>query len=153
MDFITPSTSQEWDHTVFVLLWLRYFTLRNVFKVHLCSNMCKNFLFLKRLNNIYNEDSEMHENIKSFYSEHLFVCSPPRCYFFFFFFLFRAALTACGGSQARGPIGVTAVSLHHSSRQCQILNLSEARDWTCNLMVPSRICFRWATMGTPLQAF
>ena len=33
-------------------------------------------------------------------------------------------------------------NLHHSSRQRWILNqLSEARDWTCNLMVPSRICF------------
>ena len=30
---------------------------------------------------------------------------------FFFFFLFRAALTAYGGSQARGPIGATATSL------------------------------------------
>ena len=30
--------------------------------------------------------------------------------------------------------------LHHSSRQCRILNtLSKARDRTCNLMVPSRI--------------
>ena len=45
-------------------------------------------------------------------------------------------------------------STHHSSRQCQILNpLSEARDQTCNLMVPSRICFRCATMGTPPQLF
>ena len=34
--------------------------------------------------------------------------------------------------------------LHHSSRQCQILNrLSEARDQTCNLMVPSWIRFCW----------
>ena len=40
--------------------------------------------------------------------------------------------------------------LHHSSWQCQILNpLSEARDWTHNLKVPSQICFRWATTGTP----
>ena len=32
--------------------------------------------------------------------------------------------------------------LHHSSWQCQILNpLSKARDQTCNLMVPSHICF------------
>ena len=31
--------------------------------------------------------------------------------------------------------------LHHSSQQRRILNpLSEARDRTCNLMVPSRIC-------------
>jgi len=40
--------------------------------------------------------------------------------------------------------------LHHSSQQCQILNpLSKARDRTCNLMVPSRICFHCATTGTP----
>ena len=40
--------------------------------------------------------------------------------------------------------------LHHSSRQCQILNpLSEARDRTRNLMVPSWIHFHRTTMGTP----
>ena len=40
--------------------------------------------------------------------------------------------------------------LHHSSRQRWILNpLSEARDRTCNLVVPSRIRFCCATMGTP----
>ena len=40
--------------------------------------------------------------------------------------------------------------LHHSSWQCQILNpLSKARDQTHNLMVPSRICFCCAMMGTP----
>ena len=33
-------------------------------------------------------------------------------------------------------------NLHHSSRQCRILNpLSEARDRTLDLMVPSRIRF------------
>ena len=41
--------------------------------------------------------------------------------------------------------------LHHSSWQCWILNLlREARDWTCNLMVPSQIHFRCTTMGTPI---
>ena len=36
--------------------------------------------------------------------------------------------------------------LHYRSRQLQILNpLSKARDQTRNLMVPSRIRFRWAT--------
>ena len=41
-------------------------------------------------------------------------------------------------------------NLHHSSRQCQILNpLSEARDQTCNLMVPNLIHFCSATTGTP----
>ena len=41
-------------------------------------------------------------------------------------------------------------SLHHSSRQCQILNtLREARDRTCNLMVPSQIRFLFTTTGSP----
>ena len=40
--------------------------------------------------------------------------------------------------------------LHHSSQLRLILNpLSEARDRTCNLMVPSRIRFRCTTTGTP----
>ena len=40
--------------------------------------------------------------------------------------------------------------LHHSPQKCQILNpLRETRDGTCNLMVPSRICFCCATTGTP----
>ena len=43
--------------------------------------------------------------------------------------------------------------VHHSSRQCQILNpLSEARDRTRNLMVPSWICLHCATMGTLMRA-
>ena len=33
---------------------------------------------------------------------------------FFFFLLFRPALVAYGGSQARGPIKATAASLHHN---------------------------------------
>ena len=40
--------------------------------------------------------------------------------------------------------------LHHSSGQRWILNLlSEARDQTCDLMVPSQIRFHCTTMGTP----
>ena len=40
--------------------------------------------------------------------------------------------------------------LHHSSWQCQILSpLSEARDRTSNLMVPSGIRFCCTTRGTP----
>ena len=39
--------------------------------------------------------------------------------------------------------------LHPSSRQHQILSpLREARDQTCNLMVPSQFRFHCATMGT-----
>ena len=41
-------------------------------------------------------------------------------------------------------------NLHQSSWQCQILNpLSEAKDWTLNLMVTDQIHFRCATKGTP----
>jgi len=44
--------------------------------------------------------------------------------------------------------------LHHSSRQCRILNpLSEARDQTWNLMVPSQIRFHCSTRGTPVILF
>ena len=39
--------------------------------------------------------------------------------------------------------------LYHSSRQCLSPNLSEARDWTHNLMDTSWIHFRYATAGTP----
>ena len=45
-------------------------------------------------------------------------------------------------------------NLHHSSRQHQILNsLIEVRDQTRKLMVPSRIHFCCATMGTPILSF
>ena len=44
-------------------------------------------------------------------------------------------------------------NLHQSSRQHQILNpLSEARDRTHNLMVPSRIPLHCSMMGTPPSA-
>ena len=36
-------------------------------------------------------------------------------------FFFRAALRACGGSQARGPIGATATGLHHSHSNARSL--------------------------------
>ena len=66
-----------------------------------------------------------------------------------FFFLFRAVHVAYGGSQARGQIGDTDCGLHNSSWQHQILNLlSEARDWTCNLLVPSQINFHCTIMET-----
>ena len=85
-------------------------------------------------------------------------------YLFYLFYLFiclfafsRAAPESYGGSQAMGLIGAVAAGLHqshsnagselhlqptpHSSRQHLIPNpLSKARDWTRNLMVPSRIC-------------
>ena len=57
---------------------------------------------------------------------------------------------AYGGSQTRGLIRAIAADLHHSSGQCRILNpLSETRDQTHNLMVPSCICFHCPVMGTP----
>ena len=85
---------------------------------------------------------------------------------FCFVLLFRAALEAHGNSQARGQIGATAAGLHHShsnagskpclqlkphsSWQCQIPNpRNEARNRTCNPMVPSQIWLHCATTGTP----
>ena len=80
---------------------------------------------------------------------------------FFVFCLFRATPMVYGGSQARGLIGATAASLHHShamqdsgqicnlhcsSRQHWILNpLSRARDQTHILMEMSQIHFCCAT--------
>ena len=61
-------------------------------------------------------------------------------------------------SELRLPANATATAmwdlshvynLYHSSWQCRILNsLSEARNQTCNVMVPSQICFRCTMMGT-----
>ena len=43
---------------------------------------------------------------------------------------------------------------HHNSQQCWILNpLSKARDQTHNIMVPSQIHFRYATMGIPIESY
>ena len=59
-----------------------------------------------------------------------------------FFAFSRATPVAYGDSQARGPTRATDTGLRqsHSSRQRWILSpLSEARDRTCNLMVPSWI--------------
>ena len=44
-------------------------------------------------------------------------------YFIVFSFLlsFRAAIVACGGSQARGQIGVIAASLYHSHSNARSL--------------------------------
>ena len=81
------------------------------------------------------------------------------------FNLLQATPEAYGSSQARGRIGAAAAGyttatatqdlslicdLHHSSWQCCILiPLSEARDRTHILVVPSRIHFHCATTGTP----
>ena len=73
-----------------------------------------------------------------------------RSFFFFFVFCpFRATLTVYGGSQARGLIRAVAAGLCHSSQQRRILNpLSEARDQTHNLVVPSWIPFCCTKTGT-----
>ena len=82
--------------------------------------------------------------------------------FYFLPFIFRAVPMACGSSQARGRIRALATTTamqdlncvcnpHHSSQKHWILNpLSKARDQTCNLMGPSRICFHCAMTGTPI---
>ena len=71
---------------------------------------------------------------------------------FCFVLFFRAVPMAYGGSQARGLIVATAAGLHHSHSNARsephlrptphagpLHPLSEARDRTRNLMVPSRI--------------
>ena len=75
--------------------------------------------------------------------------------FLFFIGRFRASPTAYGGSQARGVARAShshshdlslVCNLHHSSRQCWILNpLSKAKDQTCVFMNTSQIR---AMMGT-----
>ena len=70
------------------------------------------------------------------------------------FLLIRAILVAYGNSQARGQIRAVAAGLHHSSQQHQIfIPLSEARDQTHSLMVPSQICFHCAETGTLSLSF
>ena len=74
------------------------------------------------------------------------------CTIILVFFLVRAALVACGGPQVKSELQLPAYTtvpatpdpsyicdLHHSSRQCWILNvLNEARDPTRILMDPSQ---------------
>ena len=87
------------------------------------------------------------------------------CLLLFFFGVILATSTAYGSSKARDWIGAIATSLHHShtmpdlshigdlhhsSRQCQIVNLlNKARDWTHVLMDTSWVNYYWAIMGTP----
>ena len=85
------------------------------------------------------------------------------CGFIFMFLLFRAVsevprlgvelelqlLADATATAMQGPSHVC--NLHHSPWQCLILNsLSEARDRTRNLMVPSQICFGCTTKGSPV---
>ena len=39
--------SNKWNHTVFLFLWLAYFTWCNVLKVYLCCSICQNSLLFK----------------------------------------------------------------------------------------------------------
>ena len=96
-------------------------------------------------------------------------CLLQHYLFCFVFCLFRAALAAHGGSQARAHIGATAASLHHShskarSKPCllptpQLMAMpdSQPTEWgqVSNLQphAPSWIHLHWATMGTPGTLF
>ena len=90
------------------------------------------------------------------------------CFFFLFYFLFfflgphlqhievprlgvESELQLLADATATATWEMSHVcDQHHNSRLCRILNtLSEARDWTLILMDPCRVCFCWATMGTP----
>ena len=89
------------------------------------------------------------------YTGHQIIWLHLYCFLIFYFCLFRAAYTAYGNSQARGPIGAIAAGLCHTMAmpdlsqicklpqslwQCWILNpLSGARDWTHILMDTSQI--------------
>ena len=49
MNFTLFGTSYKWTLKIFELLCLAYFTLHNVFKIHLCCSMCQNSLPLLKL--------------------------------------------------------------------------------------------------------
>ena len=98
----------------------------------------------------------------------LYHCTIVSFSFFFFFFCFLGlhwrhmeVPRLRVESELQLPAYTTAMwypsrvcNLHHSSRQCQILNpLSRAWDQTHNLMVPSWIHFRWAKTGNPALFF
>ena len=72
-------------------------------------------------------------------------------FFVLFCFLFRVTPTAYGGSQARGRTRALALAYTtaHSNTNHIRNPLRKSRDLTCNLMVPSQICFCCATVGTP----
>ena len=75
---------------------------------------------------------------------------PVSFFAVFLFLLFRAILAAYGGSQARGQIGAAAAVLPQPQQHWILNPLNKARDQTCNLIVPSWICFCCAMMGTPV---
>ena len=92
----------------------------------------------------------------------------PFIYFFLFLF-FPRATPVTWSFPGWGLIGAVAASLHHSysnawsephlqpTLQLMAMRdpypLSKARDWTCNLMVPSQIHFHCTTTGTAAILF
>ena len=120
----------------------------------------KKFLFLKPPNWWYFVMAATRKSNNGVF-KNLISCT---CLFFFFFFLGphprHMEVPRLGIQSELQPLAyatATATSdpscicdLHHSSRQHLILiPLSEARDQTRNLMVPSRIHFRCTTTGPP----
>ena len=89
--------------------------------------------------------------------------SVPKLFIYLFICLFRAAPTAYVGSQARGLIGAVATSLRqshsnmgskpHLQSTTQLMAMLDPQPTEqgpgSNLQLHDRICFCWATMGTP----
>ena len=110
-----------------------------------------------------------HHAIKNL-STHMCLKYIRICIFFIFIFCFLGPHPLhMEVPRLGGLFRATAASLHHSHSNvgseprlqpppqltaCQILNpLIEARDRTCDLMVPSQIHFCCATMETPVSIF
>ena len=70
-----------------------------------------------------------------------------------FVLLFRVTPAACGGSQGRGPIELQLLASSTATAMPEPNPLSEARDRTCNLMVPSWIRFLCPHAGAPCWKF
>ena len=83
---------------------------------------------------------------------HIYIFFSFSYYYIYIFFQARdqigaTAISLCTATATQDPSHVC--NLHHSSRQCWMLNpLSEVRDQTYNLVVPSQIHFHCATTGT-----
>ena len=124
-------------------------------------------------NRSYNNDNA--QSLTHWVTRELLSCFAFRELFFFFFFFFFIPcflgpylqlmevprLGVKSELQLAVYTTVTAMthlscicSLHHSSRQCQILNsLSKARDRIQILMDTSRICFHCRTTGNPFMSY
>ena len=98
-----------------------------------------------------------------------FHCHLSQGFLDLFCLLFRAKPSAYGSSQASCEVRAAAASLpyshsnarsklnlqpNHSSWQCWILNpLIKTRDQTCVFVDTSRVCYHWATVGTPVSRY